>query len=203
MFQICFFTLLGWHREVYREFQPSDDLFRGSGAKGGPDHRFRTAPAYTAQWLTQHQQGANNQWKGHHSSNLANLTGVSSSPRTTLGTVFHPSTNWVQRGSTSVIVRKLVYPKGSKVVPSGQAPAPSDLLRFFIMALFFHRLGHGQVFISRRGRDTKIGNKNRFQNWIVFVSFVVSYDLRGQRNSQTNKRRSEPTKMSSPNKIEA
>ena len=30
-------------REVYREFQPSDDIFRRSGAKGFSDQRFRAS----------------------------------------------------------------------------------------------------------------------------------------------------------------
>ena len=32
------------HREVYREFQPSYDIFRRYGAKGCSDHRFRAPP---------------------------------------------------------------------------------------------------------------------------------------------------------------
>ena len=35
-------------REVYQEFQPSDDIFRRSGAKGCSDHRFRAPTACTA-----------------------------------------------------------------------------------------------------------------------------------------------------------
>ena len=45
-----FFILLTheeWHREVYRKFRPSDDIFRRSGAKGYSDHRFRAHPQPT------------------------------------------------------------------------------------------------------------------------------------------------------------
>ena len=37
---------------AYREFQPSYDIFRRSGAKGCLHHRFCAPPAYTAQLLT-------------------------------------------------------------------------------------------------------------------------------------------------------
>ena len=60
-----FFILLtheGSHREIYQEFQPSYDIFRG-GVKGCSDHRFRVPPACTAaQLLTLHQHIANNQY---------------------------------------------------------------------------------------------------------------------------------------------
>ena len=63
----CFIQLLtheGSHREVYRDFQPSYDIFRRSGAKGCSDHRFRAPPAgYTAQLLALHQHRANNRMR--------------------------------------------------------------------------------------------------------------------------------------------
>ena len=46
--------------EVYRDFQPTYDIFLRSGAKGCLDHAFRAPPAgYTAQLLILHQQRAN------------------------------------------------------------------------------------------------------------------------------------------------
>ena len=61
-----FFSILltheGWHREAYRDFQPS--LTSSSdGAKGFSDNRFRAPPAYTAQLPTLHQHRANNQYR--------------------------------------------------------------------------------------------------------------------------------------------
>ena len=48
---------------VDRDFQPSYDIVRRSGAKGCLDHRIRARPqpAYTAQLLTLHQHRAHNQ----------------------------------------------------------------------------------------------------------------------------------------------
>ena len=63
---LCFILLTheGSHREVNQEFQPGDDIFRRSGAKGYSDHSgFRAPPTYTAQLLTLHQHRANNQYK--------------------------------------------------------------------------------------------------------------------------------------------
>ena len=65
---VVFFSFIlliheGSHRQVYQEFEPIYDIFRRSGAKGCSDHRFRTPPVYTAQLLTLHQHGANNQYR--------------------------------------------------------------------------------------------------------------------------------------------
>ena len=65
LFSFILLTLEGSQREVYQEFQHSYDIFRRSGAKGCSEQRFCAPPAYTAQLLTLHQHGANNQWIGH------------------------------------------------------------------------------------------------------------------------------------------
>ena len=61
--KMLFFNVLtheGSHREIYRDFQPSYDIFRRSGSKRYLNHRLRAPLAYTAQLLTLHQHRANN-----------------------------------------------------------------------------------------------------------------------------------------------
>ena len=57
-FLLLFFILLTHersHSEAYWDIQPSLTLSEGGGAKSCLDHRFRTPPAYTSQFLTLYQ----------------------------------------------------------------------------------------------------------------------------------------------------